>query len=342
MKIANQASGNSGGDPEFARESYKVRAMPGKLRPSVAPERAKGVLVIVLAILIIGGLIGGEVYLYLTKPDISGIKGQISEHGANLAEFGKKLENQSSRIKSLEEETADLPSKKDFDSLKTSLASLEKGQEDLKARIGLKDQDQDGIPDVWEEKYKLNSKDRRDAKLDPDSDGLINLYEYLLDTDPTNPDTDKDGYKDGTEVENGYNPKGKGKLSDILKVKLTELSPKEEKKSEEVTKPAHVEGDTDEDGMPDDWEKKYNLDPDDPTDAQKDLDKDGLINLDEYKFETDPTKGDTDKDGFLDGEEVSAGYNPAGSGKLKEIENLKTQVKGIEDKAKEAEKGIFK
>ena len=48
--------------------------------------------------------------------------------------------------------------------------------------------------------------------FDSDFDKLTNLDEYKYDTDPNDPDTDKDGYKDGEEVKTGYNPKGKGKL----------------------------------------------------------------------------------------------------------------------------------
>jgi hypothetical protein len=36
--------------------------------------------------------------------------------------------------------------------------------------------------------------------------------------------------------------------------------------------------DFDHDGMPDEWEKKYGLDPNDPSDAAKDLDGDGYTN----------------------------------------------------------------
>jgi len=50
--------------------------------------------------------------------------------------------------------------------------------------------------------------------LDSDSDGLNDNVEIeVYATDPLNPDTDGDGYKDGDEVKNGYNPKGDGKLS---------------------------------------------------------------------------------------------------------------------------------
>ncbi|MFH1770460.1 MAG: hypothetical protein ABH828_02785 [archaeon] len=54
------------------------------------------------------------------------------------------------------------------------------------------------------------------------------------------------------------------------------------------------DGDKDNDGLPDDWEERYGLDPDDPTDADKDLDGDGYTNLEEYEKGTDPTDS-TDK-----------------------------------------------
>ncbi len=47
--------------------------------------------------------------------------------------------------------------------------------------------------------------------------------------------------------------------------------------------------DHDGDGMPTEWERRYGLDPFDPTDAHKDLDGDGWTNLEEYLAGTDPT-----------------------------------------------------
>jgi len=41
---------------------------------------------------------------------------------------------------------------------------------------------------------------------DSDFDGLSDDKEKEIGTDPFNPDTDGDGYFDGTEVEKGYNP----------------------------------------------------------------------------------------------------------------------------------------
>jgi parallel beta-helix repeat protein len=58
--------------------------------------------------------------------------------------------------------------------------------------------------------------------------------------------------------------------------------------------------DTDNDGIPDNWETKYDLDPNDPSDAQLDPDNDSLTNLKEYQIGTNPTKEDTDNDGYPD------------------------------------------
>lgn len=46
--------------------------------------------------------------------------------------------------------------------------------------------------------------------------------------------------------------------------------------------------DDDEDGMPDEWELAYGLDPLDPADASLDSDWDGVTNLAEFQGETDP------------------------------------------------------
>src|SRR5262249_40730082 len=47
---------------------------------------------------------------------------------------------------------------------------------------------------------------------------------------------------------------------------------------------------TDGDGMPDEWEKRYGLAPNNPADAAQDADGDGYTNLEEYLNNTDPRK----------------------------------------------------
>lgn len=48
--------------------------------------------------------------------------------------------------------------------------------------------------------------------------------------------------------------------------------------------------DTDKDGLPDAWEKKHKLNPNDPSDATIDSDKDGYTNIEEYINGTNPKK----------------------------------------------------
>ena len=50
-----------------------------------------------------------------------------------------------------------------------------------------------------------------------------------------------------------------------------------------------VGSDSDSDGMSDDWENRYGLNPGDPSDANEDMDGDGYTNLREYQAWTDPT-----------------------------------------------------
>jgi len=47
--------------------------------------------------------------------------------------------------------------------------------------------------------------------------------------------------------------------------------------------------DSDKDGLPDEWERKYGLNPNDPSDAAADADGDDFTNEEEYASKTDPT-----------------------------------------------------
>ena len=68
--------------------------------------------------------------------------------------------------------------------------------------------------------------------------------------------------------------------------------------------------DDDGDRMPSVWELANNLNPLDPSDAVEDPDNEGLINLDEYRFGTNPFDPDTDDGGTNDKDEVDHGTNP--------------------------------
>ncbi len=70
------------------------------------------------------------------------------------------------------------------------------------------DSDKDGLDDVREKEIGTDP-----DKADTDGDGLIDGDEVIIwKTDPLKADTDGDKFPDGTEVKNGYNPLGAGKL----------------------------------------------------------------------------------------------------------------------------------
>jgi hypothetical protein len=68
------------------------------------------------------------------------------------------------------------------------------------------DDDLDGIPDLVEIEYGLNPDDNSDALGDLDSDGVSNREEFMLGTDLNETDSDGDGFSDGYEVNNGFDP----------------------------------------------------------------------------------------------------------------------------------------
>jgi len=68
------------------------------------------------------------------------------------------------------------------------------------------------IPELLRRANCLSEIEKIDLHSDADKDGLDFLQEIINGTDPNNPDTDGDGFKDGAEVIGGFNPDGKGLL----------------------------------------------------------------------------------------------------------------------------------
>ncbi|MGF1772515.1 hypothetical protein L4C42_09410 [Vibrio wakamikoensis] len=68
------------------------------------------------------------------------------------------------------------------------------------------DDDNDGINDQLEQQYGLNPLDPDDALSDLDSDGISNLEEIVVGTDPRLADTDGDGVSDYDEIVNRTDP----------------------------------------------------------------------------------------------------------------------------------------
>lgn len=84
--------------------------------------------------------------------------------------------------------------------------------------VSLLDTDKDGLTDKEETQYGTDSR-----RADTDSDGLYDKEEiFKYKTDPLDSDTDGDSYSDGSEVLNGYNPKGSGKIEFVIPQKAEE------------------------------------------------------------------------------------------------------------------------
>ncbi len=61
-----------------------------------------------------------------------------------------------------------------------------------------RDRDHDKLPDKWEKKFHLSTH-KKNAKGDPDHDGLNNLGEFRSGTNPRAADTDNDGVNDAND-----------------------------------------------------------------------------------------------------------------------------------------------
>ena len=73
------------------------------------------------------------------------------------------------------------------------------------------DSDKDGLDDVRERELGTDP-----YNADTDKDVLSDGDEVIIwKTNPLNPDTDGDTYQDGQEVRSGYNPLGAGKLFNV-------------------------------------------------------------------------------------------------------------------------------
>jgi hypothetical protein len=103
---------------------------------------------------------------------------------------------------------------------------------------------------------------------------------FMIEADLDDTQTNKYVYK------NIYNVSGKYKY----KISIVDTSDNEIITEEKYFWITTNIDDTDNDGIPNQWEEKYGLNPEDPADAEKDMDNDSISNLKEYESGTNPRK----------------------------------------------------
>ena len=191
-----------------------------------------------------------------------------------------------------------------------------RNRDEVKAgtRLDVRDSDKDGLEDGPE----VNNHGTDPLNPDTDGDGFRDSEEVLKGTDSLNPDSDGDSLTDGQEIENGSDPTvpdtdGDG-LNDDEEVNRHGTDPTVpdtdgdglndgEEVNQHGTDP--TEPDSDGDGLDDDEEVVQDTDP-----TESDSDGDGLSDGQESELVTDPTDPDTDNDLLNDGLEVRIGTNP--------------------------------
>jgi hypothetical protein len=152
----------------------------------------------------------------------------------------------------------------------------------------------------------LDPNNPADAAQDFDGDGLTNFQEFQGGTNIFLSDTDGDGLTDSQETAIGSNNLFGDTDSDGLLDGL-ELSPTSD--SDGDGKRNILDSDSDNDELPDGVEVRIGRNPLNSGDALIDTDRDGILDLDEYLSNLDPLHPDTDDDGISDGEEVVAGID---------------------------------
>jgi hypothetical protein len=157
---------------------------------------------------------------------------------------------------------------------------------------------------------------------DTDDDGLEDGSEVMIYlTNPLHNDTDNDTILDGEEVFSGTdgwitnplsNDTDRDGLSDWDEINKYNTSPiLNDTNGNGIDDYSEIfSSDKDSDGMPNAWETQFGFNPTDARDAELDPEEDKLINLDEYRYNTNPLDNDTDDDGLPDGWEIKYGFDP--------------------------------
>lgn len=202
--------------------SSDVHTMPDKFliakpTPTMSPQSSGGkpkrskasiIIIIVIVIAVVAILAGAGYLVYINMPKKDTTNTNINAENSNSAvNTNSNLNsNQNSNVNA----NANKNTNKNLNSNKNSNTNTDNSNSNLNSNSNA-----NANVNTNTNTYKPVIKMLDDA----DSDSLTNAEETLYNSQNDKPDSDADGYLDGEELMNGYNPNGSGKLADTNVVK---------------------------------------------------------------------------------------------------------------------------
>jgi len=186
-------------------DNIAIHVMPGRFRNQPVKEnsaKTTGLIIIISGAVILLIASAALYYFLFRKPSIT-----ITEEPSLVEQNNQTEESGQTEEANQTTETPDIIA--DADNVATTLPS-----DDEIATTTMATSTPEVLPTEAEPGLNLG--------LDSDNDGLTDIEEILLSADANLPDTDGDGYPDGSELINLYNPAGQGKLTANPNISLYE------------------------------------------------------------------------------------------------------------------------
>src|SRR3989339_1753529 len=196
------------------QETPTMVTPPAEIYQVKEPALTRGIVTVIVVLVVLGILGGGGWWVYNSFIKTSLPNQQTTDTTATPNFVAQPLEEAEATIQVVEPEAATAPAQGVVGETTTSsgLENVAKEIADEQVLFGEPiDKDGDGLDDVKEAELSTDPNN-----WDTDGDALSDGDEVLIwKTNPLNPDTDGDTYKDGQEVKGGYNPNGPGKIFEV-------------------------------------------------------------------------------------------------------------------------------
>ena len=188
---------------------------PAEIYQVKEPALTRGIVTVIVVLVVLGILGGGGWWVYNSFIKTSLPNQQTTDTTATPDFVAQPLEEAEATIQVVEPEAATAPAQGVVGETTTTSSGLENVAKEIADEQVLFgepiDKDGDGLDDVKEAELSTDPNN-----WDTDGDALSDGDEVLIwKTNPLNPDTDGDTYKDGQEVKGGYNPNGPGKIFEV-------------------------------------------------------------------------------------------------------------------------------